>query len=310
MPTTNYSFAVPTIGGSVNVWGADLNANWNKIDGLLSGTYLDGFGAVVPLSGLQIESAQINNTPVGATTAATGRFTSLASDSLTVSGSATVTGDIYSTQFIGPLTGDVTGNAGSATELATARRFSITGPIRTDPAANIEFDGTQNVVLPVTINYDLLWPIGSIFTTTSAGNPSILFPNTTWSAFGAGQVLIGAGTHTDYGGETRTYAAGDSGGAYEITLQDFHIPLIDHQHLTFDGSSDIFSLSGATSDRVNSVEWNAGSEGYSMRRTTRGNGPQNATVGLSGDPINQNTSIQPHDNVQPYIAVYMWRRDS
>jgi len=36
--TTNYNFNKPTVGGSQNTWGADLNANWDSIDAILSGS--------------------------------------------------------------------------------------------------------------------------------------------------------------------------------------------------------------------------------------------------------------------------------
>lgn len=35
--TTNYNFNKPTVGGSQNTWGADLNANWDSVDAILSG---------------------------------------------------------------------------------------------------------------------------------------------------------------------------------------------------------------------------------------------------------------------------------
>lgn len=35
--TTNYYFNKPTVGGSQNSWGGDLNENWDKIDKLLYG---------------------------------------------------------------------------------------------------------------------------------------------------------------------------------------------------------------------------------------------------------------------------------
>jgi hypothetical protein len=38
MATTNFSFATPTVGGSEDTWGADLNANWTALDGILYGS--------------------------------------------------------------------------------------------------------------------------------------------------------------------------------------------------------------------------------------------------------------------------------
>lgn len=35
--TTNYYFNKPTVGGSQNSWGGDLNENWDKVDKLLYG---------------------------------------------------------------------------------------------------------------------------------------------------------------------------------------------------------------------------------------------------------------------------------
>lgn len=35
--TTNYSFNKPTINGSENTWGTDLNGNWDSVDSILYG---------------------------------------------------------------------------------------------------------------------------------------------------------------------------------------------------------------------------------------------------------------------------------
>lgn len=35
--TTNYSFNKPTINGSENTWGSDLNGNWDSVDSILHG---------------------------------------------------------------------------------------------------------------------------------------------------------------------------------------------------------------------------------------------------------------------------------
>ena len=42
--TTNYSFTLPTVGGSTDQWGTNLNANWTSIDTLLGGTSATEFG--------------------------------------------------------------------------------------------------------------------------------------------------------------------------------------------------------------------------------------------------------------------------
>ena len=57
--------------------------------------------------------------------------------------------DIQADNFIGSLTGNVTGNASTATKLATARTIAISGDVIT--AAPVAFDGSANIVLSTTI---------------------------------------------------------------------------------------------------------------------------------------------------------------
>jgi len=67
-------------------------------------------------------------------------------NTLAVTGVSTFTGAINAN---GGVVGNVTGNAGTATSLATARNFEITGSFVT--AAAVSFDGTGNVALAATV---------------------------------------------------------------------------------------------------------------------------------------------------------------
>ena len=67
---------------------------------------------------------------------------------ITGTGDFNVTGIITATSFDGNITGDITGNADTATSLATARTFELTGDV---VASQISFDGTGNVSLAATI---------------------------------------------------------------------------------------------------------------------------------------------------------------
>ena len=49
--TTNYSFTLPTVGGSSDQWGTNLNANWTSIDTLLGGTNATEFGYLGGVTG-------------------------------------------------------------------------------------------------------------------------------------------------------------------------------------------------------------------------------------------------------------------
>jgi hypothetical protein len=55
--TTNYSFVLPTVGGSEDQWGANLNANWTSIDTLLGGASATEFAI---LDGATVSTAELN----------------------------------------------------------------------------------------------------------------------------------------------------------------------------------------------------------------------------------------------------------
>ena len=57
MATTNYSWNLPTVGGSENTWGTSLNANWTALDTLLGGTNATEFAI---LDGATVTTAELN----------------------------------------------------------------------------------------------------------------------------------------------------------------------------------------------------------------------------------------------------------
>ena len=115
MATTNYSFATPTVGASLNTWGADLNGNTEKVDDLLGGD--------VPITGIDIDSGAIDGTPIGANAASTGAFTTISA------------------------TGAISGNASTASALASAVDISLTG----DVTGTVSFDGSASVSITATV---------------------------------------------------------------------------------------------------------------------------------------------------------------
>ena len=67
---------------------------------------------------------------------------------------------------------------------------------------------------PLTRNeiVNLIYPVGSIYISTSSTNPGSLFGGT-WQAYGQGRTLIGAGTGND-GSTSMSFTANGSGGKY------------------------------------------------------------------------------------------------
>ena len=102
-----------------------------------------------------------------------------------------------------------------------------------------------------------------------------------WEAFGAGKVLIGAGSN---GG--RSFTAGSTGGEYTHTLTINEMP--SHTHTVTD-----WYFKRNTGDQLGNTH---GDELLGNTYTT-------STTSASG-------SGGAHNNMQPYVVVYMWRRVS
>lgn len=125
------------------------------------------------------------------------------------------------------------------------------------------------------------YPVGSIYmNATNSTNPATLLGFGTWSSFGAGRVLIGIdSSDSDFDG------AEETGGSKTHTLTTAQLP--SHRHQV--GSNDSGTGTGGAAGNMELV-----------RDAGTGNGPAvNSSFTGSGDA---------HNNVQPYIVVYMWKR--
>ena len=146
---------------------------------------------------------------------------------------------------------------------------------------------------------DMCYPIGSIYMSTVATSPAILFGGT-WEAMPAGRVLLAQG-ESEWGVE---YKAGSTGGEHEHQLSVGELP--SHSHNV------TVSTSGNHAHTFTFVkEYDAGGTepGSASWRSNRGTktteqaGAHTHTVTISNTGSNS-----PHNNLQPYIAVFMWRR--
>ena len=140
-----------------------------------------------------------------------------------------------------------------------------------------------------------IYPVGSIYTSTTGTNPATLFGFGTWVAFGAGRVLVGVGT------SDVTYAAGATGGASTTTLTTAQIPAHNHGvtdpgHNHPGPSGDEYLLNAGGSN----VGYAAGSGGLAASSQTA-----NAYTGVSTDDTGGGTAF---NQMNPYIVVYFWNR--
>lgn len=113
------------------------------------------------------------------------------------------------------------------------------------------------------------WPVGSIYMSMIATSPATLFGGT-WVRM-ENRFLLGAGSG---------YVAGATGGEAEHTLTENEMP--SHYHL--------LAMNQAGESEYWGPMCSAMQDGYMV----------NMTKPAGGD--------QPHNNMPPYIAVYMWRR--
>lgn len=121
------------------------------------------------------------------------------------------------------------------------------------------------------------YPIGCIYVSTVSTNPSTLFGFGTWEAFGEGRVLVGKAS-------SGTFAtAGATMGEEAHTLTVAEMP--SHSH----------TKTVIPKDNV----WAAPNEGWNYSYTS-GTTYQHSTDATGGGGS--------HNNIQPSIVVYMWKR--
>ena len=151
---------------------------------------------------------------------------------------------------------------------------------------------------------DMLYPLGSIYISVSGTNPSQLFGGT-WVSFGMGRTLLGVGTveanDNDHNGnvsdgEKVISRVEAKGGEYAHTLSINEMP--NHSHRTTIGYARAYSnekgfglVKGTSNGFVDRVAIISPNYNYEL------------PVGSVGGSVE-------HNNVQPYISVYMWKRIS
>lgn len=120
---------------------------------------------------------------------------------------------------------------------------------------------------------DLLYPVGSIHMSVNSANPSTYFGGT-WKSWGAGRVPVGVNTS-----DSSFSTVEKTGGAKTHTLTIDEMPAHTHKYTHI-------SPFGPSSPANNSTS------------STPYDGSQTGSAGGS----------QPHNNLQPYITCYMWKR--
>jgi len=143
-----------------------------------------------------------------------------------------------------------------------------------------------------------MYPIGCIYSETTGVNPATTFGFGTWVAFGAGRVLVGAGT------SDATYTAGVTGGESTHILTQAESGLRDHRHQLRSGTATSTNgFDDGTARSNTSLDDNFRTGNIAEVTGTNGSNGYGSTL------FNSTTAKgSAHNNLQPYIVIYYWNR--
>lgn len=198
--------------------------------------------------------------------------------------------------------------------VAIATKADLASPTLTGtPLAPTASSGTSTTQIAttafVTTALQALYPVGSIYINAGVStNPGTLLGFGTWTAFGAGRVMVGLDA-----GDALFDTLEETGGSKDATL-------VQHNH-TFSATTGNMSANSTHAHQMKytditnesrnfGVDNNDSAQGYDL---TGYNSLNTSTVDLehthtvSGSTNNSGTSAT-NANLQPYITVAMWKR--
>lgn len=149
---------------------------------------------------------------------------------------------------------------------------------------------TTETETSASVDMNAIYPIGSIYMSVNTVNPSTLFGGT-WEQI-KDKFLLACGD---------TYTVGATGGEATHTLTTNEMPL--HTH-----------VQNAHSHAQNYYTWYNNQYDYDVRLGSSSGGyyaiaGTNNYATAATTAVNQNTGgSQAHNNMPPYLAVYMWKR--
>lgn len=158
---------------------------------------------------------------------------------------------------------------------------------------DFNINGTLNIK---NVNiFDLMYPVGSIYISVNSTNPKTLFGGT-WSRI-QDTFLLAAGT---------VYSAGSTGGEAEHTLTVDEMPSHGHSGSTNRTGSHYHSFAGRSSNG----SYGPSAESFASSDDARTIYTENAGIHSHTVTIDNTGGDGAHNNMPPYLAVYVWERTS
>ena len=205
--------------------------------------------------------------------------------------------------------------------IAVATKADLASPTFTGtPAAPTASAGNNSTQISTTAYVDAaitavkaaLFPVGAIYTAVVSTNPGTLLGFGTWTAFGAGRVMVGF----DSGNALFDTAEETGGSADAITVSHTHSATVTdsghrHQLAANVAIGSVYPNTTVTnSNQIAANAWASNSESYIFAGSST-----DATIGRSsnettGISVSNSTtgSSGTNANYQPFITVYMWKR--
>ena len=157
-------------------------------------------------------------------------------------------------------------------------------------------NGTLYVIKDAPSIIDIIYPVGSIYISVNNVNPGTYLTGTTWEAFGTGKTLVGVDT-----AQTEFNTVQKTGGEKNHQLSVSELPSYNLGFIAC-------PVPGMH------AQWaNDGIQASSRERGSKSNIVTNTGISVQSTPqygwnITSRGSNTPHNNLQPYITCYMWKR--
>jgi hypothetical protein len=148
-----------------------------------------------------------------------------------------------------------------------------------------------------------LYPVGSIYTNSSnSTNPATLLGFGTWTAFGAGRVMVG------FNGSDSLFDTAEETGGSKDAIVVTHTHTIQDTALTGTVGGSIWNIAR------NNLTKTGVFSGSTQTDVAAGSGSNaHSTVSIDFNGTHDHTATSTgssgtNANLQPYITVYMWKR--
>ena len=188
---------------------------------------------------------------------------------------------------------------------ATAENAGVRGMVPAPKAGEQEMflrgDGKWASSLTKADLLDMIYPVGSIYMSVNSTSPDVLFGGT-WEEMPAGRVLLAQG-ESEWG---TTYEAGSTGGEATHQLTVGEMPSHAHTATTQvagNHTHKIIADQVSSIGKADSIACNQGVSQYTQKGITTSGGDHSHVISVGNTGNNQ-----AHNNLQPYISVYIWKR--